>query len=131
MIALAKAGAAYFAIVFAIAFVLGALRVLAVAPRVGELGAVLIEVPIVLAVSWFVCGWILRRIYVPGSIGVRLTMGAVAFALLMAAELALGVYGFGRPVGEIIGSFAELPAQLGLAGQVGFALMPVLRMAVR
>jgi hypothetical protein len=129
--AAAKAGAAYFAIAFAIAFVLGALRVLFVAPRASELGAVLIEVPIMLTVSWLVCGWILRKIDVPGSIGTRLMMGVVAFALLMAAEFALGVYGFGRPAGEILASFAELPVQLGLAGQVGFALMPVLRLMVR
>lgn len=131
LIAAAKAGAAYFAVAFAIAFVLGALRVLVVAPQVGELAAVLIEVPIMLAVSWFVCGWILRRHDVPGSIGARLTMGAVAFALLMAAEFALGIYGFGKTAGEIVASFALLPAQFGLAGQVGFALMPVLRAVAR
>ncbi len=131
MNAAAKAGAAYFAIAFAMAFALGSLRVLFVAPRVGAFGAVLIEVPIMLAVSWLVCGWILRKIDVPGFIGARLMMGAVAFALLMAAEFALGVYGFGKPLGEIIASFAELPAQLGLAGQVAFALMPVLRLMVR
>ncbi len=127
----AKAGVAYFAIAFAIAFVLGALRVLFVAPRVGEFAAVLIEVPIMLTVSWLVCGWVLNRIAVPASIGARLAMGAVAFALLMAAEFALGIYGFGNTAGEIVSSFARLPAQLGLAGQVGFALMPVLRLIVR
>lgn len=131
MHAAARAGAAYFAIAFAIAFVLGSLRVLFVAPRVGEFGAVLIEVPIMLTVSWLLCGWILSRIAVPGSIGVRLAMGAVAFVLLMAAEFALGIYGFGRTAGEIVSSFAGQPAQLGLAGQVGFALMPALRLIVR
>jgi hypothetical protein len=131
LIAAAKAGAAYFAIAFAIAFALGSLRVLVVAPQVGELAAVLIEVPIMLAVSWFVCGWILRRNDVPGSIGARLAMGAVAFALLMAAEFALGIYAFGKSAGEIVASFALLPAQLGFAGQVGFALMPVVRAVAR
>ncbi|MFM9862239.1 MAG: hypothetical protein ACKVRO_01415 [Micropepsaceae bacterium] len=127
----AKAGVAYFAIAFAIAFVLGALRVLFVAPRVGEFGAVLIEVPIMLTVSWLVCGWVLNRIAVPASIGARLVMGAVAFALLMAAEFALGIYGFGNTAGEIVSSFARPPGQLGLAGQVGFALMPTLRLIAR
>ena len=131
MSAAVRAGAAYFAIVFAIAFVLGSLRVLFVAPRVGELGAVLIEGPIILAVSWVVCGWVLQRIDVPASAGARVTMGAVAFALLMAAEFVLGVYGFGRSVGEILASFAELPAQVGLAGQVGFALIPLVRSLLR
>jgi hypothetical protein len=73
----------------------------------------------------------LSRIAVPASIGARLAMGAVAFTLLMAAEFALGVYGFGMTAGEIVSSFARLPGQLGLAGQVGFALIPALRLSVR
>ena len=47
------AGAAYFAVVFATGFALGVVRVLVTAPRLGETGAVLLEVPIILAASWF------------------------------------------------------------------------------
>jgi len=57
----AKAAFAYFSLVFAVAFLLGALRVLFVDPRLGPLQAVLLEVPLVLAVSWLVAGRCLRR----------------------------------------------------------------------
>ena len=41
----------YVAAVFAAAFVLGTLRVLLVAPRLGELAAVALELPVVLCLS--------------------------------------------------------------------------------
>ena len=48
-----KAGALYAIIVFVIGFILGTIRVLLVAPRLGETTAVIIEAPIMLAASWF------------------------------------------------------------------------------
>ena len=83
-----KAGAAYFAVVFAAGFVLGTVRVLLLIPRLGALTSVLLELPLMLAISWMACGWALRRFRVPPRIPPRLTMGATAFALLM---LAVGV----------------------------------------
>ena len=56
-----RAGAAYFAIVFAVGFVLGALRVTFLAPAVGPLPAVALELPVMLAASWWTCGWLMRR----------------------------------------------------------------------
>ncbi len=53
MAASIKAGAAYFAIVFAAAFVLGTIRVSLVAPSVGPTIAVLIETPPAVVVSQF------------------------------------------------------------------------------
>ena len=50
-----KAGALYAIIVFVIGFMLGTIRVLLVAPRLGETTADIIEAPIMLAASWFVC----------------------------------------------------------------------------
>ena len=52
-----KAGTAYFLVVFTFAFAMGVLRVLVLVPRMGEVAAVLIEVPLVVAVSWWVCRW--------------------------------------------------------------------------
>ena len=56
----------YVATVFAAAFILGTLRVLVLAPRLGELAAVTLEVPVVLGLSWIVAGWVLRRWPLPG-----------------------------------------------------------------
>jgi hypothetical protein len=54
-------------------------------------------------------------------------MGAGAFALLIAAETALGVYGFGRRLGAQVATYRSLPGGVGLAAQLLFALFPLLR----
>jgi len=48
---LAPAAGVYFGVVFAAAFGLGVLRVLLLAPVIGPLAAVAVEVPLVLALS--------------------------------------------------------------------------------
>ena len=57
-----KAGALYAIIVFLIGFIFGTVRVLLVAPRLGETTAVIVEIPIMLAASWFVCRWCVVRL---------------------------------------------------------------------
>ena len=71
----AEAGAAYFAIVFAVGFALGTVRTLFLASRFGEQLAVVMELPIILGASWIACGWVLRRWHLAASVGPRLTMG--------------------------------------------------------
>jgi len=122
-----KAGVAYFAVVFAAGFVLGALRVLAIAPQVGETAAVLVELPIILTVSWLACGWIVRRFLSAPGAGALLTVGAVAFVLLMAAEAGLSVFAFGRSLGEHLDTDRTASGAIGLGGQVVFALLPLIR----
>ena len=56
------AGALYAIIVFVIGFILGTIRVLLVAPRLGETIAVIIEAPVILTASWFVCRWCVKRL---------------------------------------------------------------------
>ena len=90
------AGAAYFLIVFLLGFGLGTIRVLLVAPCLGETMAVLLETPLMLAASWASCGWCLRWFEVAPKADARAVMGGVAFALLMAAELAVSVLLFGQ-----------------------------------
>jgi hypothetical protein len=90
------AAGAYFAVVFAAGFIAGSIRVLIVAPRLGRLGAVIIELPAMLAISWLICGWAVWRFGVPARLGARAVMGAIAFALLMLAELSVSVVVFGR-----------------------------------
>ena len=60
------AGIAYTVGVFAFAFAVGTIRVTLVAPRLGTLLAVVLEAPIVLAVSWRVSLWCTRRFNVIG-----------------------------------------------------------------
>ena len=124
------AGAAYFGVVFAAGFMLGTARVLLLAPRFGDFAAVALELPVMLAISWFACGWLLGRLAVPPRATSRLAMGGVALALLVAAEVALSALAFGRgPVGYLE-SLATAEGGLGLAGQLAFALFPLLRLRV-
>lgn len=123
-----EAGVTYFAIVFAAGFVLGTVRVLLLVPQLGELPAALLELPIMLGISWFVCAKLIARYEVPPRIPPRLTMGFVAFGLLMLAELALSLTLFGRSMTDFVQALATPHGMTGLAGQVLFGLMPVIRM---
>ena len=119
------AGARYFAIVFAIAFAAGAVRTIWVAPAVGATAAVLIELPIILAVSFFAA----RHIVARGLIRARsaaLGAGAVAFALLMAAEVGLATLMSGQAIDIWFASLWRVPGIIGLGGQIMFGLMPAL-----
>jgi hypothetical protein len=121
------AGLAYFAWVFAIAFAVGIVRVLVVAPALGATAAVLLELPIILAVSWWSCGVLLRRFAIGPALRDRLIMGLTAFVVLQAAEAVLAVTAFGRSPAAYLAGFTTLAGQLGLAGQIGFALIPLVR----
>jgi hypothetical protein len=124
------AGAAYFGLVFAVGFVLGTVRTLWVAdaPGAGRLAAVLVELPIMLAASWFLCGAVVRRFGVPATRGARLVMGGLAFGLLIGAETLLGTLLFGRSVAAQFALYREASYALGLAAQVVFGAMPLWRL---
>ena len=57
-----KAGALYAIRVFLIGFIFGTIRVLLLDPHLGETIAVIIEAPMILAASWFVCRWCVDRL---------------------------------------------------------------------
>ena len=121
------AAIAYFAATFALGFVLGAVRTLALEPRIGALPAVSIELPIILLSAWFICGWSLRRFSVDTDLVHRLLVCVSAFALLMAAEISLSIFGFSRTLDEIFADWRTAPGALGFAGQIVFALFPLVR----
>lgn len=122
-----KAGAAYFALVFAAGFALGTVRVLVLVPRLGTLTAVILELPLMLGISWLVCGWVITRYEVSSSSAARLSMGALAFGLLILAEIVLSVVAFDRSMPEYIDHLGTPHGLLGLIGQLAFALMPLIR----
>jgi hypothetical protein len=131
MLSALKAGLLYFAIVFAAGFILGTLRLLLVVPALGQAAAVLIELPIMLAISWVACASVVRRWSVLPNVRDRAFMGATAFLLLMTAELALSVLLFGRSPAEFATSLATPSGGIGLAGQIAFAVFPLLQSRVR
>ncbi len=120
---IANAAIVYWAMVFALGFVLGTVRVLWVIPLVGLMPATLLELPIILAASWLAAGWLVRRFGIAGG-GEALAVGALAFAILMAAECALAGVLTGQTPAQWLADLRQPHALLGLAGQVVFALMP-------
>lgn len=118
-----RAAIAYWAVVFALGFVLGTVRTLWLAPAIGLVPATLAELPVMLAASWVASGWLVRRFAI-ATAGAGLVIGALAFVLLMAAECALAVGLIGQMPGEWLAGLGQPHALLGLAGQIAFALMP-------
>ncbi len=120
------AAALYVAIVFLAGFGFGIVRTLLVAPHIGALAAVALELPLLLAVSYLVAGPTMRRFQIRLD-GEALAMGALAFILLMATEFAFAALLAGIPPAAYLASFATAPGALGLAGQILFALVPLAR----
>lgn len=83
------AGLQYFGLVFGAGFLLGIVRVLWLAPLVGERTAELLEMPAMIAVTYFAADWTVRRFALPRIARARLGMGAWAVALLLVAEFAI------------------------------------------
>lgn len=126
------AGFFYFLIVFFFGLVLGGLREVFVTPTTGHLAAVLMELPLMLAISWYASRLMVHLGRVPAQVGQRLLMGVVAFALLMLMEQA-AVYAL-RTVLVVAPADHGPPAPvaiataIGFAAQVVFALFPLVQM---
>ncbi len=116
------AGLIYALIVFAIGSVIGTIRILVLAPRVGATAAVALELPVMLIASWLSCSWVVGHFEVAS----RLAMSVVAFVTLMVLELGLSVLIFHRSLREHVSAYATVPGRIGLAGQVVFAIFPIL-----
>lgn len=123
-------GLLYVALVFALGFVLGALRVLVLEPRLGPLAAVAAELPLILAAAWWLCGRLLRRLG-PFDGARALIAGGVALVVLLALEWALGVLLLGRTWSEHLAGYTTAAGVLGLLGQTLFAAFPLLHPARR
>lgn len=114
----------YFALIFTLGFVLGAIRTLLLAPRIGPTPAVLMELPVMLAASWLVATRIVQRErFSPPK---ALAMGVLAFALLMAAEALIAVFLAGQSLAAWSSDLLRTPGWVGLAGQIGFGMFPLL-----
>ena len=128
--------AAYFAVVFGAGFVFGTVRVTWLVPTVGVRVAELTELPLMLAVVFFAARWVNRRFLTERDQSARLIVGVVGFALLLLAELILGMTLGGLTPKEVFLNhdpvsgtayhlslcvFALMPWCLGRAGRRGAA----------
>lgn len=123
-----KAGFFYFLWVFGLGFVLGTIRTLFMAPLAGDLISVLIELPVILTFAWILCARLIKRFEVSKDLASRASMGAIALALLMCAELALSLWLSGNSIAQYFEHFRTAHGAIGLAGQIAFAAFPVLQL---
>ncbi len=128
-----QAGIAYFAIVFAVGFCFGAVRVPLLVPHWGVRAAELAEMPFMLAAIIFSARFAVRHFALAASARVRLPTGLLAFALLVGVELGPGIVFQGRTLAEsitqrdpisgsayflLLGLFAAMPYILGVSDRL-------------
>jgi|SRR5271165_3293522 len=121
-----KAGAIYFLLVFAAGWVLGPIREIMVVPRFGRLIGILSEAPLMLLAMLLSARWTLRHFAIPYALCPRFTVGAVALAILTAAELTGVRWVRGILLKEYLASFATAAGLISLLLFLLFAAMPLL-----
>lgn len=122
---IAAAGCVYFIAVLAAGFVLGPIRVLWLAPRVGSRYAELIEMPIMLIVIIAAARWTVRRFTVPPSRRARLGMGVAALGLMLAVEATVVLWAQGISLGEHIENRDPVAGTAYMLMLLAFAAMPL------
>lgn len=122
---LVMAAALYFVLTYAAGFALGAMRELIVVPRAGQLAATLIEAPLILTASYLAARYVIGRFDPHAATAQRLAIGAMAFALLIIAEILLAALLRGWPVAQWLTHMTTGAGALSLALFVLFGLMPL------
>ena len=115
------AATAFFIALFALGFVLGTIRVLFVAPQVGSLIAVLMEVPVML----HACRLTVRRWRVADTLAIRGAMVVWFLMLLAVFEATLGKLLFERTLAEQMAALATSAGLIGISAQIAAALLPL------
>ncbi|MEO5937795.1 MAG: hypothetical protein ABIQ43_02160 [Sphingomonas sp.] len=115
----------FFLGLFAVGFVLGTIRVIFVAPRIGQLAATIAEIPVMLVAAFFTSRWSIRHWQVVRKGAVRWTMGIWFLILLAGFETVLGVTLFGRSIADQWVALAAPAGLIGLSGQLIAAFMSV------
>ncbi|HEX7965480.1 MAG TPA: hypothetical protein VF651_07155 [Gammaproteobacteria bacterium] len=118
------AAALYFALVFAAGFVLGVLRTLWLAPRVGGRRAELLEMPLMLGVSALAAAALARGPAAELVMSGRLLMGGLALLMLLGAELLVVKLMRGMSLSRYFAGRDPVALAAYLVALLGFALMP-------
>jgi hypothetical protein len=114
-----KSGAVYFALVFGTGFILGTIRTLWIVPRLGVRTAELMEAPFMFIAIVLTASWMGRRLGNANGSSFRLAVGFTALALLLAAEVIMGIALLGLSPAEVFTKHDPV------SGSVYYALLGV------
>lgn len=121
-----RAAATYFALVFGTGFVLGAVRVPLLVPRLGERLAELLEMPWMALAMVLAARLVVRRQLAGRGPLPRVAAGALALAFIVAAELAVGLLLQQRSLQDILINRDPVSGVVYLALLLLYALLPLL-----
>jgi hypothetical protein len=121
-----EAGALYFALVFAVGFVLGAIRTTWIVPRMGARRAELMEMPIMLLVTIIAARWAVLKFAGPPVLSARIGMGCIALVLMLVAEFGLMLSLRGLSITQYLATRDPVSGTVYYAMLVVFAAMPLL-----
>ena len=121
-----RAAALYVLAVFGLGMLLGPIRELVLAPRLGALPAALIEAPLVLGFAWLAARFLLRRHAIPPG-APRRVIAAAALVLVLLVEFAAGHLLRGWDLAAWGAHLATPAGWLSLALYGLFALWPLLQ----
>lgn len=124
------AGVAYFAGLFGTGTAFGLARFLHATPYSPPLIALLLEVPMILAVGYLICSWLGDYLKVGNKTGVRIMMCGTTFALLVAADFAVSLVLSGEPW-RAATSVGTWEPGLGFAAQALASAFPLIVPVVR
>jgi hypothetical protein len=125
----AEPGVVYFLVVFAVGWILGPIRTLWAVPRFGALAGALMEAPLMLISMLVAAKWAVRRFAV-NSINAVIVMGAIAFGLLIPAEIG-GLWLRRLTLHEYLEGLISPPGIVSLALFLLFGAMPLLTVRAR
>jgi len=121
-----RAALLYFALTFGAGFLLGPLRILFLVPRLGARAAEMVEIPVMIGITWLAARWVTRRFSVPPQRGPRLSLGVTAGALLLLAEFTLVLRLRGLTLEEYFATRDPISGTAYYAAVLVLVLMPLL-----
>ena len=119
-----RAGLVYFALVFGAGFTLGSIRVPFLVPRMGVRYAELLEMPFMFLAVLVSARYIVSRHQLAPGASVRFSVGLIALALLLAAELLLNTLILRQSLAEYVASRDPISDAAYLVMLGLFAVMP-------
>ena len=123
-----EAALTYFALVFGLGFLLGAIRVPFIVPRLGQRKAELLEMPFMLVGILFAARFVVQYFTLPSTNFAYLSVGLLALSLVLLAEISLVICLQKQTIHQYLSHQDVVSGNAYLILLVIFALMPLIIM---